>query len=130
MSTKNKGVAAFVLAFLAAILHSLFQRNRRKNISWLTNKTNIDIWFKPEEGTKAASLASNTATISKIDGFAFNGKIYKVSDGTTVTINEDSTITYSVVYADVLELVAYPFRTKPLKSPPDEGWNDLFNKIK
>jgi hypothetical protein len=107
------------------------------SIPTLVNKSNSTIWLKPENNSLSPmSLAPGKSTTMRIDGVThpnYPGKVFKVNTLFEVTfgieVNRNGVIVgaNSALWPFPAEF-NYLFGGGWLTDPPDNGWNDIFNK--
>lgn len=90
--------------------------------SRIKNDSGKDVICKPETGTEPFILPAGE-TAYDIDGYAANGHIYKIGDGTHVTIKENDNFSTCTIAGKTINLID---RAGKLEKAPDTGWNPLF----
>ena len=85
------------------------------------------MYFKTETGSDKIPLKPGQKSTEKIDGIRVGNTVIKVTDGyTKVVVNNNGTV--NIYYNNPGYSLYYDWKGGELTSPPDAGWNPIFNK--
>lgn len=85
------------------------------------NDTAHDIYAKDEESSNVVEIPSHKRVFG-IDGIKVDGVVYKLCSGTHVVVKENG----KVRTKSLTGKLANNTRGGKISSPPDEGWNNIF----
>ena len=85
------------------------------------NDTEHDIYAKDEESSNVVVIPSHKR-VSGIDGIKVDGVVYKLCSGTHVVVKEDGKVRTKSLTGKFVNNT----RGGKISSPPDEGWNNIF----
>ena len=107
---------AIGVLFLALVLNAFTDTK-------LTNESGTSVFTKPEEGEEPNEVKPNE-TLYGLDGVKTKGKVYKLVDGTHATVTETGKVKIHSIFGKLVNSI----RGGELTSPPDNGWQKLFEK--
>ena len=108
---------AIILAGIAFTIQVKFGQTK------VSNQSPNTIYAKPEEGTEPVAVPPQGQCYG-IDGIKAQGKVYKLPDGVHATVNDGG----SVRIASIIGTLIYLVRGGLLPTPPDGGWQKLFER--
>ena len=106
-----------ILCVITLLLYAL------KADTKLTNESDTSVFAKPEEGDEPNEVKPNE-TLYGLDGVKTKGKVYKLVDGTHATVTETGEVKIHSLFSKALNAVS----GGELETPPDKGWQKLFEK--
>ena len=89
----------------------------------LTNESDTSVFTKPEEGEEPNEVKPNEMLYG-LDGVKSKGRVYKLVDGTHATVTETGKVKIHSIFGKLVNSI----RGGELTSPPDNGWQKLFEK--
>ena len=125
VSCKKMNVITFCFSeFGTILLYILIIISLKKHYigdTVVENDTDHDIYAKDEESSNVVEIPSHKR-VSGIDGIKVDGVVYKLCSGTHVVVKENGKVRTKSLTGKFVNNT----RGGKISSPPDEGWNNIF----
>ena len=110
-------------ALLGALAFIIIAIQAKWGQTKVSNESSTMIYAKPEEGTEPVGIVPQGEGYA-IDGIKTDGKVYKLPNGVHATIGEGGKIRIASITGTLIYLLGGGV----LPTPPDGGWQKLFDR--